>query len=166
MIVTKKVGSFDPLNVAAKIADGSLWAWERLDADELVIDIPGQWSDYRFHLFWQAQSGLLCLACFLDLKVPDPRPIAIYELLALVNRRLWIGHFDLVDDQWVGFRYGLPLMHDRFKNKDMVLQIEGLIDTILGECEVFYPAFGNLLTHDLPPEDALQMGLVDTVGEA
>jgi hypothetical protein len=40
------------------------------------------------------------------------------------------------------------------------------MDTIIGECETFYPVFGTLLTHDISPRDALQIGLIDTVGEA
>lgn len=164
MIVTKKIENFDPLGVAAAIADDALWNWERLRPDELVIDIPGHWGEYRFHLCWQAESNLFYLACFLDLKIPDPVPVSMYELLMLVNRRLWMGHFDLVDDQWVVFRYALPLSIK--KSKDMVPHIEELMDTIIGECETFYPVFGTLLTHGILPQDALQMGLIDTMGEA
>jgi hypothetical protein len=164
MIAAKKIGNFDPLSVAAEIADEALWSWERLHSDELIIDIPGHWGEYRFHLCWQVESRLLYLACFLDLQVPDSLPTGIYELLTLVNRRLWMGHFDLVEDQWIVFRYALPLQSH--KSKDVIPQIEELMDTIIGECETFYPVFGTLLTHDVPPEDALQMGLIDTVGEA
>lgn len=164
MITGKKTENFDPLNVAAEIADESLWSWERLRPDELVIDIPGHWGEYRFHLCWQAESHLFYLACFLDLKVPESLPVGIYELLMLINRRLWMGHFDLVEDQWIVFRYALSLQNH--KPKTVIPYIEELMDTIIGECETFYPVFGTLLTHDTPPRDALQIGLIDTVGEA
>jgi hypothetical protein len=75
-----------------------------------------------------------------------------------------MGHFDLVEDQWIVFRYSLPLQSGE---SDVVMsRVEELMDTILGECETFYPVFGTLLTHDIPPEEALQIGLIDTVGEA
>ncbi|MBM3468759.1 MAG: hypothetical protein FJX71_04950 [Alphaproteobacteria bacterium] len=164
MLIAKKVDSFDPLNVAAQIADDSSWSWERLHPDELVIDVPGSWGEYRFHLCWQPESSIFYLACFLDLKFPDPLPTGIYELLGLINRRLWMGHFDLIEDQWIVFRYALPLVERRIKN--IVPQIEELIDTIIGECETFYPVFGALLSHGIQPQDALQIGLVDTIGEA
>lgn len=164
MIVGKKTENLDPLNAAAKIADASLWNWERLRADELIIDIPGHWGEYRFHLCWQAESHLFYLACFLNLKVPEPVPAGLCELLMLVNRRLWMGHFDLMEDQWIVFRYALPLQRDKPKN--ITLQIEELMDTIIGECETFYPVFGSLLTHNIPPLEALQMGIIDTAGEA
>lgn len=164
MIVEKKIETFDPLGVATQIADEAMWNWERLRPDELIIDVPGHWGEYRFHLNWQEESHLFYLACFLDLKVPDILPEGIYELLVLVNRRLWMGHFDFVEDQWIVFRYSL-LMKSKETN-DILPQVEELIDTIIGECETFYPVFGTLLTHDIPPEEALQMGLIDTVGEA
>ena len=164
MIIAKKIENFDPLSVATGIAEDSFWNWERLHPDELAIDIPGQWGEYRFHLCWQAESCLFYLACFLDLKVPEPLPVGIYELLALVNRRLWMGHFDLIDGQWIVFRYALPLSGK--KPKDISSQIETLMDNVIGECETFYPVFGNLLTHGALPQDALQMGLIDTFGEA
>lgn len=164
MITVKKIENFDPLTVATQIADKSLWSWERLRPDELVIDVPGHWGEYRFHLCWQGGSNLFYLACFLDLRVPEVVPVGIYELLTLVNRRLWMGHFDLVEDQWIVFRYSLLLQGK--KTESILTQVEGLIDTIIGECETFYPVFGNLLTHNILPKDALQMGLIDTVGEA
>lgn len=164
MISGKKIESFDPLNAAAKIADASLWRWERLRPDELVIDVPGHWGEYRFHLCWQAEPRLFYLACFLDLKVPEPPPPSLYELLMLVNRRLWMGHFDLVEDEWVVFRYALPLQG--YRPKTITPQIEEWMDTIIKECETFYPVFGSLLTHNILPHDALQIGLIDTVGEA
>src|SRR4051812_1618401 len=105
MIATKKWDSFNPLAAAAAIADESLWDWEQLRTDELIIDIPGHWGEYRFHLCWQEESRIFYLACFLDVKVPDPVPSGLYELLVLVNGRLWMGHFDIVDDQWIAFRY-------------------------------------------------------------
>jgi len=158
MIVAKKIENFDPLSVATQIAEDSLWNWERLRPDELIIDIPGHWGEYRFHLCWQAESHLFYLACFLDLKVPEPLPLGIYELLTLIK------NFDLVDDQWIVFRYSLLLQGK--KSKEVTPQIEELMETIIGECETFYPVFGTLLTHGTLPQDALQMGLIDTVGEA
>lgn len=164
MLAAKKIDSFDPLNAATQIADDSLWNWERLHPDELVIDVPGQWGEYRFHLCWQSESNIFYLACFLDLKVPEPLPTGIYELLMLVNCRLWMGHFDLIENQWIVFRYALPLLERKIKN--IMPQIEELMDTIIGECETFYPVFGTLLTHGILPQDALQIGLIDTMGEA
>jgi len=164
VIARKKTENFDPLSIAAEIADESLWILERLQPDELVVDVPGHWGQYRFHLCWQADLNLFYLACFLDLKIPDPLPIRLYELLALVNCRLWMGHFDLVEGQWIVFRYALPLQNRN--TKEIMSQIEDLMDATIGECETFYAVFGTLLVHNTAPEDALQMGLVDTVGEA
>jgi hypothetical protein len=164
MIIEKKTENFDPLSVAAKLADDALWNWERLRSDELIIDVPGHWGEYRFHLCWQAEARLFYLACFLDLKVPEPVPDSLYELLMRVNRRLWMGHFDLIDDQWIVFRYALPLQGRA--PKTITPQIEGLMETIIRECETYYPVFGSLLTHGIPPNDALQMGLIDIMGEA
>lgn len=164
MVAEKKAENLDPLRIAADIADDSLWNWEQLRKDELVMDVPGHWGEYRFHLCWQPGTRVFYLACFLDLKVPDTLPDGICELLMLVNRRLWMGHFDLVEDQWIVFRYALPIRQK--KSADVISQVEELIDTILEECETFYPVFGTFLTHGVLPQDALQMGLVDTVGEA
>ncbi len=160
----KKIKNPDPLAAAIELADKSLWHWEQLRADELIVDIPGHWGEYRFHLCWQEESALFYLASFLDLKVPEPSPSSIYELLALINRRLWMGHFDFVEDQWIVFRYALFLK--TAKLEDVISQVEELIDMIVEDCETFYPVFGSLLTHGLPPQEALQMGLLDTVGEA
>jgi hypothetical protein len=160
----KKLKNLSPLTAVIEIANRSLWQWQHLRDDELIVDIPGHWGEYRFHLCWQAEPALFYLASFLDLKVPEPVPASVYELLVLINQRLWMGHFDLVENQWIVFRYALFLKIDKWE--EVVSQVEELMEMIVEECETFYPVFGSLLTHGLPPQEALQMGLLDTVGEA
>ena len=44
------------------------------------------------------------------------------------------------------------------KLEDIASQVQELITMIVEECETFYPVLGSLLTHGLPPQEALQMG--------
>ena len=61
------------------------------------------------------------------------------------------------------FRHTLPLrgMHGASSE-----QIEDLMETGLIECDRFYPALQFVLWGNKEPSEALQLALLDTIGEA
>jgi hypothetical protein len=98
------------------------------------------------------------------MKVPKARKAAVYELLALVNEKLWLGHFDVAsDDNAPAFRHAVLL---RGALGASVEQIEDLVDIALSECERFYPAFQLVLWGGKSAEDAITAAMIDPVGEA
>jgi hypothetical protein len=97
------------------------------------------------------------------MRVPRMRRIAINELLAAVNERLWIGHFDVADDQSPSFRQGVLL---RGAQGACVEQIEDLVDISLTECERFYPAFQLVVWGGKPAKEAIASAMIDPIGEA
>jgi hypothetical protein len=96
--------------------------------------------------------------------VPDPKKIAVYELIGSVNEKLWLGHFDLLsDDGTVMFRHTVPL---RGLQAASVEQLEDLVDTAVVECERFYPAIQMVVWGGQSVQNALAAALMETVGEA
>jgi hypothetical protein len=98
------------------------------------------------------------------MKVPRGRRAAIFELLAAVNERLWIGHFDLAaDDASPSFRQGV-LLRGAFGTS--VEQIEDLVDISVSECERFFPAFQLVVWGGKSAKEAIAAAMIDPVGEA
>ncbi len=53
---------------------------------------------------------MLQLLCLPEIRVPEAKRKPAYELLALVNEQLWLGHFDIWSSGGVLlYRHGLML---------------------------------------------------------
>ena len=86
------------------------------------------------------------------------------ELLAEVNNRLWLGHFDVEpDDHTPMFRHALLLRGQRGAT---IEQIEDLVEVALTESERYYPAFQFVIWGGKTARDAIEAAILDTVGEA
>ena len=85
----------NPIDLVEEFVVANDWAHDRTSEEELVVEISGRWCDYRLYFVWQEELSALHFSCSFDLKVTKTRRRAIYELLALSNEKLWLGHFDL-----------------------------------------------------------------------
>ncbi len=92
------------------------------------------------------------------------RRTALYELLALANEKLWIGHFGMdSDDGMPLFRHSVLLRGARGASAE---SLEDMVDIAITECERFYPAFQFVLWGGKTPADALAAAMLECVGEA
>ena len=154
----------DPLEALELVADELALSAERVDADELHLAIPGMWRDAGFWFTWRPELSTLQMGAPLDLKAPKARLSDIARLVALVNERLWIGHFDLwSEDNSIVFRNAA------------VLPANGALDRVQAECLIkgareaidrFLPAFNFLIWGGKTPEEALESSLFETAGNA
>lgn len=154
----------DPLEALELVADGMALSAERVDHDELHLAIPGMWRDAGFWFTWRPELSTLQMGAPLDLKAPQNRINEVARLVAMINERLWIGHFDLwSDDNSVVFRNAA------------VLPATGALDRVQAECLIkgareaidrFLPAFNFLIWGGKTPEEALDASMFETQGNA
>jgi hypothetical protein len=98
------------------------------------------------------------------MKVPAERREKVYELLALANDRLWIGHFGIEAEDGVPvFRHSVLLRGSPSASAE---SLEDMVDIAITECERFFPAFQFVLWGGKAPAEALQAAMLDCVGEA
>src|SRR5947207_12435908 len=129
----------NPIDLVEEIVLANDWSHDRASEEEMVVEISGRWCDYRMYFLWQEELSALHFSCGFDMKVPKRRRGPLYELLALANERLWLGHFDLAaGDASPAFRYAIPLPGSATASFE---QVEELVDIALSECQRFYPAF-------------------------
>ena len=154
----------NPIDLVEEIVVSNDWAHDRASEEELVVEISGRWCDYRMYFLWQEELSALHFSCGFDMKVPKRRRGVLYELLALANERLWLGHFDLAaGDASPSFRYAVLLRGIGMASAE---QVEDLVDIALSECERFYPAFQFVLWAGRSASEAVELAMLDTVGEA
>ncbi len=154
----------NPLDVVEQIIAANEWAFERRSDGEMAAEAPGKWCDYGLYFSWSHEISAMHFSCAFDLKVPANRRDKLFELLALANEKLWIGHFGLETDEGVPvFRHSVLLRGAPGASAE---SLEDLVDIALTECERFFPAFQFVLWGGKGAEDALAAAMLDCVGEA
>jgi hypothetical protein len=156
--------SSNPLDILEQIIAANEWAFERRSDGEMAAEAPGKWCDYGLHFSWSHEISAMSFTCAFDLKVPADRRDKLYELLALANDRLWIGHFGIeVEDGVPVFRHSVLLRGSPSASAE---SLEDMVDIAITECERFFPAFQFVLWGGKAPADALAASMLDCVGEA
>lgn len=154
----------NPIDIVEDVISTREWSYERTSSEELAAELNGAWCNLRVLLSWRPEIGALLITCMLDAKVPEKCRQKVYHLLGIVNERLWFGHFDLCsEDGSLAFRHALLLKGSGGASFE---QIEDILDIAHSECERFYPALQSVLWSGKAPEEAVEIAIFDTVGEA
>jgi hypothetical protein len=152
------------LDLVEELVSANDWTFQRANAEELVAAVSGNWCDYRLYFGWVEEVGAMQFSVLYDMRVPQPGRAAVYPLLALINERLLVGHFDLAGETGSPtFRHAMLL---RGALQASVEQLEDLVDIAISECERFFPAFQLVLWGGKSAHEALEAALLETVGEA
>jgi hypothetical protein len=156
--------SSNPLDILEQIIAANEWAFERRSDGEMAAEAPGKWCDYGLHFSWSHEISAMAFTCAFDMKVPADRREKLYELLALANDRLWIGHFGIEAEDGVPvFRHSVLLRGSPSASAE---SLEDMVDIAITECERFFPAFQFVLWGGKAPAEALAASMLDCVGEA
>lgn len=154
----------NPIDLIEDIAAANSWAADRQNDDELAVQVTGQWCDMQMWFAWHADNRSLFITCALDMRVPDGRRAAIYPLLAKINERMWIGHFELWSAEgWPTFR------HTLIANRDLEIglhMVDDVIEAARAECDRFYPAFQFVIWGERSADEAIDAALIEPIGEA
>jgi hypothetical protein len=157
-------GFVNPLDLIEQIVLAHDWPFDRTSDREIAAEITGRWCDYRLYFSWREDVNALHFTCAYDVRIPTERHSDIHGLLALINEKLWLGHFDLWGEEGMPlFRHSLLL---RGTSGLAVEQMEDLVDIAVAECERFYPSFQYVVWAGKTPQEALAAAILETVGEA
>ena len=153
-----------PVDMLVSLFEARGWPCEYVGEDEISGEIKGSWASYTIRGIWRREDHVLQLLCLPDIRVPEDKRLAVFELLALVNEQLWVGHFDVWSNGGVLlYRHGLLLGDEGLLS---LAQAQVAVEAAIEECDRFYPAFQFILWGDKTPEEALAASLVDAAGEA
>ena len=162
--VDSEHSSNNPLELLVEIVGANDWPHERTGLNELAVEINGRWCSYRLFFLWQEEMGALHFSCVFETRVDIQSYSRVHHLLALINEKLWLGHFDLSsEDGTPMFRHTLLL---RGAGPASVEQLEDLVDVSVSESDRYYPAFQFVIWGGKTANEALNAALIDVAGEA
>jgi hypothetical protein len=156
--------AYNPLDLAEMVIMDRDWVFDRPADGELIAEVNGALCNYRVWFNWQEDSGGLTLCCSLESKFPKQILSKIHSLLALVNEKLWLGHFDICsEDGSVTFRHSLLLREGAGTTAE---HLQELLDLAISESDRFYPAFQSVVWGGKTPAEAIEIALFETIAEA
>lgn len=156
--------AYNPIDLFEVLASDFEWAFQRTCDDELSLNMGGTWCDYHISITWHPDLEAIHLSCVFDVKVAQDKIEQVHSVLALVNERQWLGHFDLwSEDRVLVFRTGLPLQGHAEATRE---QGETLLQIAIDACERYYPAFQFVLWAGKTAEEAISASMFETAGTA
>jgi hypothetical protein len=154
----------DPLAAVERMAIGNHWEFSRAVQDEITLAVAGERTNYQASFSWMEDIKILHIACAFEMKVPSSRLAEVQQLIGSINEQLWIGHFDLWDQNGlVMFRHALLLTGGVSTS---ARQCEAVLGAALDSCERYYPALQFVVWAGKSAREALHAAMFETAGEA
>ena len=154
----------NPIDLIEQLVSENEWPFERCGDGDIAVCVSGSWCDYNLAFALAGPHDALTLSAAFDFRVPKTRRAVLCQLLAQVNERLWIGHFDLSGEEGsILYRHGIPLGGGAQATAE---QCEQMLRAGLDACERFYPAFQFVLWGGKSAEQAIAAAILDCRGEA
>jgi len=137
---------------------------QRLDKNQLIINLRGIWSNYELSFSFMEDLSLIQLNNDLSMKVPESLVLGLQSMISLINEKLNLGYFGYsTDKRCIYFRYNLFL---KGIIEITTEQVEDLFDSVVYECDKYFPAFQIYLKKKNDPIYAINTALLETLGEA
>ena len=156
--------ALDPLDVVEHVLSTENLTFDRTEDGDLAFTLAGDWKDYELWFAWRPEADCLQLCLSVDILAKKQRRQAAYELLSLINQRVWLGHFEIwTDEGEVVFRHAMALPTGE---RPTLAQAASMIDAAVEAADRFYPAFDFLINGGKNPEDAIAACMFETVGQA
>ena len=154
---------YNPIDVVENIFSSRSFELERRSINEVVVEVQGKWTNMLLFFAWEANMQCMHLSCLMDIETKIEDRSKIFELLALVNEELWVGHFSYWTEQNIPVFKHSVILND---GEDIESKISQIIDIAIKECERMYPIFKVVLTKGMDPKQALYPMMMATVGQA
>lgn len=155
--------SLDPLDVVEHVLTAENLEFDRTEDGDLAFSLTGDWKDYELWFAWRPEADCLQLCLSIDLQAATAQRAAAFELIATLNQRVWLGHFEVWDDGEIIFRHSMALMTGE---RPSLAQAAAMIDVAMEAADRFYPAFDFLVRGAKSASDAVTACMFETVGEA
>jgi hypothetical protein len=154
---------FDPLDVVEHVLSAENLEFDRTEDGDLAFALAGDWKDYDLWFAWRPEADCLQLCLSLDVRIVKNRKTAAYELVSLINQRVWLGHFEVwAEDGEIVFRHAMALPTGE---RPTLAHAASMIDAAVEAADRFFPAF-DFMIKGKAPSDAMAACMFDTVGHA
>ena len=154
----------NPIDEIENFLNAHAYTSERRGNNEIVVEIQGKWNDMLVFFSFEENMQCLHISCLMNIETTIENKSKIFELLAMINDNMWVGHFSYWTEQKMPI-YRHSIFCNRL-NTHLEQQIAQILDIAIKECERMYPVFKVVLTKGMEPSQALYPLLMETSGQA
>lgn len=156
MNVAIKQDLYNPLDTIEYLFSRDRISCERRKDNELVAEVQGKWDNMLLFFAFEEHMRCLHLSCLLNIETAAVDRSKMFELLALLNENLWLGHFAYWSEQKMPiFKHSMILQDNEELFTDKISKI---IELSIMECERVYPIFNAVMRQNVSPTQALYSG--------
>src|SRR5580692_3017812 len=102
--------ALDPLDVVERVLMAENLSFDRTEDGDLAFTLRGDWGDYELWFAWRPEADCLQLCLSFDRRVAKDGRGPAYDLINLINQRVWLGHFEVwPEDGEIVFRHAMGL---------------------------------------------------------
>lgn len=153
MNVAVEQNLYNPIDTIEGIFAQDKVSYDRRNDNELVAEVLGKWDNMLVFFAYEEHLRCLHISCLLNIETTSVDRSKMFELLALLNENLWLGHFSYWSEQKMPiFKHSIILQDEEelFTSK-----ISKIIELSIMECERVYPIFNAVMRQNIPPTQAL-----------
>jgi len=155
---------YNPIDTIETIFATQKYEFDRRNINEVAVEIQGKWNNMLLFFAWEENMRCLHMSCLMDIESKIEDRSKIFELLALINEELWVGHFSYWTEQNMPvFKHSMIITDTE---NEFAGKISQLVDIAVKECERMYPIFNVVLTKGMNPRQALYPMNFETIGRA
>ena len=144
---------YNPIDSLELIFSRKSADFERRNTNEVVVEIEGKWNNMLLFFAWEEHLKCLHFSCLMNINVDVCDLSKVFELLALVNENLWIGHFSYWSEHKMPIFKHSVILQDNEENFEE--KLNQIIEIAVNECEHMYPVFNAVITQHIAPQQAL-----------
>ena len=144
---------YNPIDTIENIFVQDNVSFDRRKDNELVAEVLGKWDNMLIFFAYEEHLRCLHISCLLNIETSSVDRSKMFELLALLNENLWLGHFSYWSEQKMPiFKHSIILQDEEelFTSK-----ISKIIELSIMECEKVYPIFNAVMRQNISPIQAL-----------
>lgn len=153
MNVAVEQNLYNPIDTIENIFVRDNVSFDRRKDNELVAEVLGKWDNMLVFFAYEEHLRCLHISCLLNIETASVDRSKMFELLALLNENLWLGHFSYWSEQKMPiFKHSIILQDEEelFTSK-----ISKIIELSIMECERVYPIFNAVMRQNISPVQAL-----------
>ena len=129
----------NPIDYVESVFGAKAFEFERRGSNEIVVEVQGKWTNMLLFFAWEENLKCFQLSCFMDLPQMSCSNERMFELLALINEELWLGHFSYwAERKSPVFKHTVIMDNTDFNFENKISEMVGIA---ISECEIFYPIF-------------------------
>jgi hypothetical protein len=153
MNVAIKQNLYNPLDTIENIFIRENINFDRRKDNELVAEVLGKWDNMLVFFAYEEHMRCVHISCLLNIESSAVDRSKMFELLAMLNENLWLGHFSYWSEQKMPiFKHSIILQDEEELFSDKISKI---IELSIMECERVYPIFNAVMRQDVSPAQAM-----------